>query len=205
MARDRLARRGGRYPEWAHDGTAGAARRLHCDARAEVAPHNSLRSRCSLRSDKCGESDHEARAARAPTSALRFSSSHKSPTPGTAHRAETFAVFRDARDGGAGKAGGGCAPAATYAAPRSAGPRWARAQRALRRLTRRICPSAANAVSVASYAAPPRPEHRRGPGAKRRASHQERRCIPAHGFACSAAPVEGYLANDSPSTARRSI
>ncbi|MFI4931260.1 MAG: hypothetical protein ACHP83_13530, partial [Burkholderiales bacterium] len=51
-----------------------------------------------------GESDHEARAVRAPTALLRFSPPHKSPTPGTAHRAAAFVVFDDWQ-GGAGKAG----------------------------------------------------------------------------------------------------
>ncbi len=37
-------------------------RRLRCGARVSVAPHNSLRSLRSLRSNRCGESVHEARA-----------------------------------------------------------------------------------------------------------------------------------------------
>src|SRR5262245_51666345 len=165
------AQRGGRYPRRAHDGSVGRNGRLRCDARGTVAPHNSLRSLRSLRSNKCGESVVDARAARAPTVPLRFSPPHKSPATDTAHRADTLSVFVGEGLGTTGKAEGGCAPAATYAAPRSAGPRWARAKRALRDLTRRICPSAANAVSVASYAAPPRPEHRRGAVAKRRPPH----------------------------------
>ena len=64
----------------------GAARRLHCAARSGVAPQNSLRSLRSLRSNNCGESEDEARAARAPTPALRCSSPQKSPPPGTACR-----------------------------------------------------------------------------------------------------------------------
>jgi len=62
----RSARRGRRCPVGAHAGAVGAARRLHCDARSGVAPHNSLRSLRSLRSDRCGESDDEARCARRP-------------------------------------------------------------------------------------------------------------------------------------------
>ena len=42
--------------------------RLRCGARPGVAPHNSLRSLRSLRSDRCGESVHEARCARRPQS-----------------------------------------------------------------------------------------------------------------------------------------
>ncbi len=67
-------RRGRRYPARAQTAAVGAARRLHCDARSLVVPHNSLRSLRSLRSNRCGKSDVDARAARAPTSALRFSS-----------------------------------------------------------------------------------------------------------------------------------
>jgi hypothetical protein len=134
------ARRGGRYPVGAPTVAVGAARRLRCDARSAVAPRNSLRS------DNPGESDHEARAARVPTallalqaasgprarplarhgqstglpvSGLAFSPPHKSPPPDTAHRAATLVVF-DEGHGGAGKTVGGCASAATYAAPRNA-------------------------------------------------------------------------------------
>jgi len=63
----------------------GAARRLHCDAHAAVAPQNSLRELRSLRSNTRGESVYEARW-RAPTPALRFSSPQKSPPPGAACR-----------------------------------------------------------------------------------------------------------------------
>ena len=48
--------------------TVGAARRLRCDARSGVAPRNSLRERCSLRSNRRGESEHEGRCARRPRS-----------------------------------------------------------------------------------------------------------------------------------------
>ncbi|MCC7285508.1 MAG: hypothetical protein IT503_04945 [Burkholderiaceae bacterium] len=46
-------------------------------------------------------------------SGLAFSPPHKSPPPGTAHRAETLVAFDDACHGGACKAVVGCAPAAT--------------------------------------------------------------------------------------------
>jgi hypothetical protein len=142
-----FARRGGRYPGWAHDVAVGASHRLRCDARAGVAPRNSLHSLRSLRSNSLGESD-ERSALRAPTpalalqaaqglvalplarhgqstglsmSGLAFSPPHKSPTPGTAHRAATLVVFAAKHLGAACKAGGGCASAATYAALRNAG------------------------------------------------------------------------------------
>jgi hypothetical protein len=60
------ARRGRRCPAGAHAVAVGAARRLHCDARPGVASQNSLRSRCSLRSNNCDESVYEARCARRP-------------------------------------------------------------------------------------------------------------------------------------------
>jgi len=70
FAKDRFrgvqARRGRRHPLGAHGGAVSASLRLHCGARPGVASHNSLRSLRSLRSDKCAESDHEARYARRP-------------------------------------------------------------------------------------------------------------------------------------------
>ena len=60
------ARRGRRYAASAHGGAVFAALRLRCAARPEVAPHNSLRSLRSLRSNRCGESDDDARCARRP-------------------------------------------------------------------------------------------------------------------------------------------
>ena len=80
------ARRGRRYPARVHTVAVAAARRLHCAARSGVASPNSLRSLRSLRSDSGAESDMEARAAHAPTPALRCSSPQKSPAPGTACR-----------------------------------------------------------------------------------------------------------------------
>ena len=52
-------------------GAVGAARRLPCGARSELALHNSLRELRSLRSDRCSESEDEARLRRAePAPAL---------------------------------------------------------------------------------------------------------------------------------------
>jgi hypothetical protein len=136
-----------------------------------------------LRSDNRGESEVEARAARAPTPALRFSPPQKSPTPGTTHRAATFVVLDDEGHGGAGKAAGGCASAATYAAPSSAELMAACAQRTLRALIRRDCSSEANEVSAASFSAGHEIEQRREPGPTGRAAAFERRRIPARGFA----------------------
>jgi len=91
----RREHRGRRYPSGAHAEAVGAGprrgpfvalHRLHCAARSGVAPQNSLRSLRSLRSNSRGESVVEARAARAPTPALRCSSPPKSPPPGSTCR-----------------------------------------------------------------------------------------------------------------------
>ena len=81
----RSAHRGRRHPAGAHAVAVFASLRLHCAARPEVAPPNSLRSLRSLRSNSRSESVDEARW-RAPTSALRCSSPQKSPLPGAACR-----------------------------------------------------------------------------------------------------------------------
>jgi hypothetical protein len=150
-----VRRRDGRCPVGAPTVAVGLAGRLRCDARSAVAPRNSLHSLRSLRSNSLGESD-ERSALRAPTALLRFSPPHKSPPPGTAHRAAALVAFGDGGRGGAGKAGGGCAPAATYAAPRSAGLVAARVS-ALRVPTRRDCSSGVSAASEASFATATRP------------------------------------------------
>ena len=191
-SRAAVARRGGRYPVVAPTVAVGAAHRLPCDARRAVARRNSLRSLRSLSSDNRRESDHEARAARAPTALLRFSAPHKSPPPGAAHRAVALVVFDDACLGSAGKAVGGCASAATYAAPSSAELMAARAQRALRVLTRRDCLSATTEGSEASFPAGHEIEQRREPGPTGRAAAFERRRIPARGFArCALGKMPG--------------
>ena len=77
------ARRGKGSPPVAHAVAVSASLRLHCAARSGVAPPNSLRSLRSLRSNNRGESVHEARAARAPTPALRCSSPPKSCPAGS--------------------------------------------------------------------------------------------------------------------------
>ena len=177
------ARRGGRYPARAPTVAVGLAGRLRCASRSALARRNSLRSLRSLRSDNRRELEDEARAARVPSVLLRCSPPHKSPPPGTAHRAATLVVFVAACRGSAGKAGGGCAPAATYAAPRSAELMAARAQRALRVLTRRDCLSGTSTASEASFAAGHAIEPRRAPGPTGRAAAFERRRIPARGFA----------------------
>ena len=58
------ARRGRRYPAGAHAVAVYASLRLRCGAHTQLAPHNSLRELRSLRSNKRGESDMDARCAR---------------------------------------------------------------------------------------------------------------------------------------------
>ena len=156
---------------------------LPCDARACGLPHNSLRSLRSLRSDRCGKSEVDARASRARPQALRFSApqSRCACCPVTPLRS------------GAGP----CASAAVLlakpragvwrsdsAAPRSAGS-GASARSAPPPQTCGICLSAVNEVNVASYAAGPGTEHRRAVGPPGRPPQSERSQAPARGFAGS--------------------
>jgi len=183
IPRQSPARRGGRYPGWAHDVAVAAARRLRCDARvvraAAVPPSAALdapqTSRRPRRSGACGPG--------LPLTPLRFSPPHKSPPPDTAHRAVTLVVLVDACHGGAGKAGVGCAPAATLrgAEQRRAHGR-ARAARASTSDSRRLSERSERSE---------RSEFRRGPcdraaqgsrPAGPTAVHERRR-IPGRGFA----------------------
>src|SRR5262245_24113401 len=106
-----------------------------------------------------------------PLALLRFSPRHKSPPPGTARRAEALVVSVGQRLGASAKPWAGVRRQRHWAALRSAGARRARAQRALQQLTRADCLSGANAVSAASFGAPPRPEHRKGVGLQGRPPH----------------------------------
>src|SRR5688572_3675260 len=85
------ARRGGRYPGWAPAVAVGAARRLRCDAQRTRAAAMPLASgaRAPLLH---GFSPVRPWRAGLPLALLRFSPRHKSPTPDTAHRAETLVV-----------------------------------------------------------------------------------------------------------------
>jgi len=106
------ARRGGRCPVGAPTVAVGAARRLRCDAR--IARAAAVPLVVALNAPRLhGSSPVRPLWAGLPLALLRFSPPHKSPPPGTAHRAETLVVFADACHGGAGKAAVGCAPAAT--------------------------------------------------------------------------------------------
>src|SRR5262245_3521605 len=103
-----VARRGGRYPAWAPTVAVGAARRLRCAAqrtRAAAMPLASGAPAPLLH----GFSPVRPWWAGLPLALLRCSPRHKSPTTGTAHRAETLVVHVDEDLGGAGKAVVGCA------------------------------------------------------------------------------------------------
>jgi len=195
------ARRGGRYPMGAPTVAVGPAGRLRCDARATraaaVPPSAALNaprtSRRPRRSVACG--------AGLPLLSLRFSPPHKSPPPGTAHRAETLVVRVDAYHGGAGKAVVGCAPAATLRGAEErraeAGARAARASisdspRLSERNDRRECSEFRGAASDRA------PE-----GILREAEDavHERRRIPGRGFASLRLP--NARANTSPPPQRR--
>jgi len=116
------------------------------------------------------ESDHDARFARRPRccdARLRQRAAGRPPHSGWA---TVVAPYEGAASGGT--RGRRYPAAATYEAPRSAGTGSARAQRALRDPTRRICSSAVNKVNGASYTARPCAEHRRAAGAQRRLPHR---------------------------------
>ena len=83
-----------------------AARRLPCGARSWGLPHNSLRSLRSLRSDRCGKSEVDARCARGPkTSAPRRR--RGAPPAARPRLCEQRRVLRESR-GAACEAAGGC-------------------------------------------------------------------------------------------------
>ena len=74
-----------RGPARAAGGSGRPDGRLRCDARARVAPQNSLRAPWALRSDSCGESVLDARCARRPRPcASRRSRRHPEQTPAAA-------------------------------------------------------------------------------------------------------------------------
>ena len=174
----------------------GAAHRLPCAAHPGVARRNSLRSLRELRSDNRRES--EARSAlRAPTPRLRCSAPQTSPRaapclaaagappglgPGPLRPAAQAASMVIEPKTATLAANTATLPATARAArrrracaqPRSAAvPAGARS--ALRLLTRRDCPSAARAASVASFAARPALRASQGTPAQRGPAPARRR------------------------------
>jgi len=207
--REMTARRGGRCPVGAPTVAVGPAGRLRCDARATraaacpgackrqgvrqacdspqgtVTRPGSLPPSAALNAPRTSRRPRRSVACGAglPLVVLRFSPPHKSPTPGTAHRAETLLVFDDACPGSAGKAAVGCASAATLrgAEERRARGR-ARAARASFSDSRRLFERSERSE---------RSEFRRGPRGRvpegslpaGLAAVHERRRIPGRGFA----------------------
>ena len=185
-----IARRGGGHPVRTHALAVGLAGRLRCDARHEVAPHNSLRALRALRSDKCGESVHDARAcgtrrprpcasqpplnrpARVPPAA------RAAVVPFLAHATAVFAKGRVGR------------PTREFWRRGAKGSRQARVS-APRELTRRTCLSAANEVSEASCATGREAEHHRAACAQRRPPKLERGGLPARPFAATTLAAKG--------------
>jgi hypothetical protein len=95
---------------------------------------------------------------------------------------DALRLFVDACHGGAGQSRGRvCAGSDICGAEERKA--HGRARSALQLLTRRDCSSATTAGSEASFAAGHETEHRREPGAKRRAAASERRRITGRGFA----------------------
>jgi len=192
-----FARRGRRYPPGAHAGAVGAARRLHCDARAAVAPKNSLRSLRSLRSNSFGESVHEARCARRPRRcASRRPRNRPCRVPPAAQAPRRHAG--NEHRGAPAKARAGSRRRA-YAQPttklrrrvisakrllaeaKSAG-LVDRARSAPRQLTRRNCLTAVSTANEGSFSTGPRDRASQGTLAQRGQASKRRR-LPARAFA----------------------
>jgi len=221
------ARRGGRYPMGAPTVAVGPAGRLRCDARATraaacpgackrqgvrqacdspqgtVTRPGSLPPSAALNAPRTSRRPRRSVACGAglPLAALRFSPPHKSPPPGTAHRAVALVVRVDTYHGGAGKAAAGYAPAATLRGAEErraeAGARAARAStsdspRLSERNNRRECSEFRGAASGRA----PQGSRPAGPTAV-----HERRRIPGRGFASLSLP--NARANTSPPPQRR--
>ena len=149
----------------------GPAGRLPCGARPRGLPHNSLRSLRSLRSDRCGKFEVEARCARWPRG-LRSSAPQRRCAGHPAAPSWRRHIVRDVPGAALGRAAPCCPQgrgrAVSAATLRRRGAQWsgpARAQHAHPPPTCRICLSAESEANAASYAAGPGREHRRAVGA----------------------------------------
>ena len=154
LASARARRRAG--PGRGSNGWPFASLRVPCGTRSSGPAHNSLRSLRSLRSNRCAESDDEARQMRARPEDLRSSAAPIRPAqaPPAALRA-TASVFVETHTTTCpatrhpGRAQRACE------APSSAG-FGARARSALRALTRCVCSTTVSAANGGSYATGPR-------------------------------------------------
>ena len=175
----------------AHDGSVSAALRLRCGARPGVASHNSLRSLRSLRSNTCDESVYEARfARRLQACAPRRPINRPHRVPPAAQPTAVAVRMRD-RHGAEdtteappdlNATRGGCKGLSGQASARLCGAEERSAQgrerSEPRHLTCRMCLSAVSEANVASYAAGPVREDRRGVGAQRRPPHRSAEACP---------------------------
>ena len=183
--------RGRRHPLAAPTSAVLASLRLPCGARTLGPRHNSLRSLRSLRSDKCRESDVEARGyARGQDSCAPRRSTRRvqrmPPAAPTAVRRGSEYQHRHqacehsgARLGSARAAGG--ARRARRVERRATQLGGGARTRALREPTRGTCPSAANEVSAASCAARPQAS---SAGQSVRAARGPRKSARQAGTAC---------------------
>ena len=177
------ARRGGRCPAGAPTVAVGLAGRLRCASRSALARRNALRSLRSLRSDNRRESDHEARAARVPSALLRCSPPHKSPPPGTAHRAAPLMVFLEEYLDASAKPWVGVRRQRHCAALRSAGLVAARALGALRSSDSPRLFERSERSERSEFLGGPRVRAPEGIRSEAEDAVLERRRIPARGFA----------------------
>ena len=156
------------------DGWPFAALRVPCGARPSGPSHNSLRS---LRSDRCDESDDEARQGARPeglrssAAPIRLAQAPPAAWPATRTVFEVAYAPSGTATGQPGSARRACE------APSSTG-FGARARSAHRDLTRRACPSAANAVSTASCATGPRTRAAQGSRSAAKTASAARRALP---------------------------
>jgi hypothetical protein len=193
----RLARRGARYPRRAPTVAVGATRRLRCGARgtraaamplASGAPAPLLHGFSPVRPWRAG----------LPLVPLRSSPRHKSPTPGTAHRAAPLAVVVNETSVHRAKPRAGVRRQRHCAALRTAGRMAARAQRAHPHLTRVDCPSTANKVSGVSFDEGHAIEDRKGVGLQGRPP-----CTSAGAYPLAALPRSTFNSSRDARSARR--
>jgi len=184
-----VARRGGRYPVWAPTGSVGLAGRLRCDARPARAAAMPLAAALNAPLPHGFSPVRRLRRRTAPCCSALLAAPQVAHTGYRPPRSNARGVCRETPRW-CGKAVVGCAPAATSAAPRTAERMAARAQRAHQHPTRVDWPSAANAVSVASFDAGHAIEDRREPLAQRGAAAAERRRMSGRGFAALALQQE---------------
>jgi hypothetical protein len=172
-----VGRRGRRHPVRAHAVAVSASLRLHCGARSEVAPLNSLRFAPFKQTRRV----RSGCALRAPTSALRSSSPHKSPPPGATCRAVNVCGVRDESKSRFSEGAFGQAGARLWGAEkrRARG----RARSAHQHLTRRVCLTGESVANAGSSATWPRDRASQGSRSEAQAAPAKRASLPERAFA----------------------